>query len=749
MARHPKKLTKSKKKQTPKKTAPAPAPTNPAPIAAHSIWISDSDLDANPATAQENPVVKEKVEPIYGLRLGFGITPEQSLGDSGGLDTGVAATCQAIGADGFDYTAYPIGGIHRVNYTFPVQPTDDNDIAVPPIALPDLQMHRAFWGLYIIGMTSPFIDTDSENLLCATASQHALRYELRHASFLGLKMVLIPVKRIKCENLMEIVKHFVTVEPMDLTICLLYPLTVLNFLDEPDTSFTDIYSLWVSFRRSLPFYMAKRLSVGLYIQDTYIDDEFKIDASLLRWRGETVDAFLFGSKTVYFRPNPLQPGTEINPCYFEQHLNLIATLATAPEAQNFIYAPEHRIISNDRKKVHNMIMYALTTKIHSNILKYGNHHPSYEALQLPMETVKNDLTATVYDSMEVDKQKYDLYGEALFRVYPRIQRRSGNHIYILGAGRGGLIKASLAALRRLKVNSKSFTIYAVEKNPGAVLSLHYLKQSRGANWKNVTIIPGDMRVVLKDPSLPNADIIMSELIGSFGDNELCPELWETTLPILAPHTISIPVQVQSWIAPVSCPRANEQIMHAYDPMRATLHLMNPVTEKEVYTTQETWSDQIFVASLRRCYEVCKPSHLFTFKFPVLGELPSPHSISAHKVFLIPVPVEITGFVGYFSLTLCLDKEGKDDIVISNTPQFGCDDKNFACKSWFPTYIPLRDRGVFVKGGTPLGIAFERVSTEDGVWYEWHCSYTDKYTNSFQKTKFQNESGASHYMPLSP
>ena len=61
-------------------------------------------------------------------------------------------------------------------------------------------------------------------------------------------------------------------------------------------------------------------------------------------------------------------------------------------------------------------------------------------------------------------------------------------------------------------------IYAVEKNPNAVITLKNRVLSEG--WKTVTVIEGDMRH-WKSPQL--AHIIVSELLGSWGDNEC--ELW--------------------------------------------------------------------------------------------------------------------------------------------------------------------------------------------------------------------------------
>lgn len=46
---------------------------------------------------------------------------------------------------------------------------------------------------------------------------------------------------------------------------------------------------------------------------------------------------------------------------------------------------------------------------------------------------------------------------------------------------------------------------------------------------------------------PQPDIIVSELLGSFGDNELSPECLDGVTPLLKPTTVSIPQTYTSYI----------------------------------------------------------------------------------------------------------------------------------------------------------------------------------------------------------
>ena len=60
-------------------------------------------------------------------------------------------------------------------------------------------------------------------------------------------------------------------------------------------------------------------------------------------------------------------------------------------------------------------------------------------------------------------------------------------------------------------------MYALENNPNAIVTLWNLVRTEWAN-ENVKVIESDMRYWEPEEI---ADIIVSELLGSFGDNSLC------------------------------------------------------------------------------------------------------------------------------------------------------------------------------------------------------------------------------------
>lgn len=86
---------------------------------------------------------------------------------------------------------------------------------------------------------------------------------------------------------------------------------------------------------------------------------------------------------------------------------------------------------------------------------------------------------------------------------------------VVGAGRGPLVRNSLTAAESV---GRKIKLYAVEKNVNAVCTLLHLKKHIWGD--RVTVVSCDMREW--EPS-EKADILISELLGSFGDNELSPE----------------------------------------------------------------------------------------------------------------------------------------------------------------------------------------------------------------------------------
>ncbi len=161
-------------------------------------------------------------------------------------------------------------------------------------------------------------------------------------------------------------------------------------------------------------------------------------------------------------------------------------------------------------------------------------------LQAPLQPLMDNLQNATYETFEQDPVKYAHYEEAIYRALVDRQDQERIVICVAGAGRGPLVKRALAALARSKtLNAK---VYAVEKNANAWIGL----QRTFASEDRVELLFGDMRTV-HIPEL--IDMVVSELLGSFGDNELSPECLdgiETSLKRTFPSCGIYPVLIKDY-----------------------------------------------------------------------------------------------------------------------------------------------------------------------------------------------------------
>jgi len=118
-------------------------------------------------------------------------------------------------------------------------------------------------------------------------------------------------------------------------------------------------------------------------------------------------------------------------------------------------------------------------------------------------------------------------------------------VMYFGAGRGPLIRRALSAAKTAKANVH---VVALDKNPNAIVTLRNMIIDEGIE-DQVTLIAGDMRHVKADAL--KGDILISELLGSFGDNELSPECLIPTEKYLNPGGIFIPWSYTNHVLPLS------------------------------------------------------------------------------------------------------------------------------------------------------------------------------------------------------
>lgn len=203
-----------------------------------------------------------------------------------------------------------------------------------------------------------------------------------------------------------------------------------------------------------------------------------------------------------------------------------------------------------------------------------------DKLQTPLDPLHQNLDLETYRVMEEDPIKYQRYEMALIAATRDLKKTLGKavtpttplRILVVGPGRGPLIASSLVASA---VNQVPVEVIAIEKNPNAVRTLrHRFAQfiTEPTTHNRVRVIEGDMRErVVPVPAagagasheedsttatatigVGSVHIIVSELLGSFADNEASPECLYAIEHALHPrHGIMIPQSYTSYLVPVS------------------------------------------------------------------------------------------------------------------------------------------------------------------------------------------------------
>merc|ERR1711935_415375 len=107
----------------------------------------------------------------------------------------------------------------------------------------------------------------------------------------------------------------------------------------------------------------------------------------------------------------------------------------------------------------------------------------------------------------------------------------------------------------------------------------------------VTVVSTDMRDWKTEVK---ADIMVSELLGSFGDNELSPECLDGAQSFLADDGISIPCKYVSYLAPITSSKLHNEVK-AYSDLT---HFETP-----------------YVVKMHNVHQLCESKEVFTFVHP--------------------------------------------------------------------------------------------------------------------------------------
>ncbi|KAI4114126.1 MAG: hypothetical protein LQ345_005045 [Seirophora villosa] len=333
-------------------------------------------------------------------------------------------------------------------------------------------------------------------------------------------------------------------------------------------------------------------------------------------------------------------------------------------------------------------------------------------LQGPLQPLADNLENVAYEVFEEDPVKYNLYEQAIRQAFIDWAQRgrsvsgSAGHIVVavVGAGRGPLITR---ALRASVDTGVKIELWAVEKNPNAFVLLQrqnevswqgqvHLVQSDMRNWRGPCQTPSPALEKHQQPQQQrqrlssarqqayNIDILISELLGSFADNELSPECLDGITALLNPSDgISIPESYTSYLTPIAAPKLHADIL-ARTPSDATTPNTPWVVKLHAIDYLSTTSSAEDPPSAPE-----KPVVLSTWSFTHPAKVPHGSSgenqhneRSARLTFPTIHRGVCHGLAGYFEAVLY------GDVQLSTHP-LTMASKSKDMMSWFPLYFPLK------------------------------------------------------------
>ncbi|VUZ57739.1 unnamed protein product, partial [Hymenolepis diminuta] len=515
-----------------------------------------------------------------------------------------------------------------------------------------------------VGYISEWIDCDSSDEEQSLISQYGLKKEIAWAVHLSLSAIHIPLRHANNVKLAQVLTSFIKSQVTPCRFWITVPLCL-----QTDSAFEDNE---LSSQSSSPWHWWNELvtlagpvvseSLFLVLEMTLNLPE---EGVISRWISEPVAALALSTNLFISNSKGFPILSRPHQTILRRFLKLNAQVILTGESWHGRGFVVYRQYVN--------WIWKCTCEARSS---YEEQSLGYEnRLQEPLQPLQDNLSSATYDVFQMDPYKYKAYEEA---IYLALMSRSGFNgfansegdditpaankqiIYILGAGQGPFVDASLQASCR---SGCPVRIYVVEKNHNALLTLKRRLQTEWAN-EDVHLVPGDMRC-LDNPPAEKADIFVSELLGSFGDNELSPECLDGAQHMLKDDGISIPVSYTSYIAPLQ-----------------SQHIHINASRAESYSKfsnriQEA-SETPYVVRLTNCKILASPQKAFTFTHPRKDIATGSNERYCCRTFTPKDDGVIHGIVGYFEAVLY------ENVTLSIHP----DRHSPNMFSWFPMVFPL-------------------------------------------------------------
>jgi hypothetical protein len=355
-----------------------------------------------------------------------------------------------------------------------------------------------------------------------------------------------------------------------------------------------------------------------------------------------------------------------------------------------------------------------------------NNNNKSEGAQVPRHVNKNlldelpqptttDLVEYNYEALRNDTVKLDRYRQAIDAVLKDKRTGAAMTIYVMGSGIESLVDILIDLLKEDVVKHR---LIAVDKNAHMIKVLN-AKKDENVGRVNLTVLNGDVRdtKTYGTPILP-ANIIVTDFIGVFGDNEMVRE-YMSKLPkelIVKQVTTWIPHSYELFVVPIATNEMHLALKEADDVSH-----FNKIWEVNKTLLQEELKQEVKGNLDRYFITVPKKIDSYTFgqnRLDTLWQNVLIYNMKTDRYnALSKAKVNILyGFVAYFEATLYKGRNAESNIKINSHTD--------GVSSWGYAYVPLKKIGSV------------RLQEEDSIHFEFSKHKKMKLERTYQGTRKQ-------------
>lgn len=339
------------------------------------------------------------------------------------------------------------------------------------------------------------------------------------------------------------------------------------------------------------------------------------------------------------------------------------------------------------------------------IERFGQGYQDY--LQSPLQPLTDNLESITYEVFEKDPIKYEWYELAIAAALKDLAKTIAHTrkivVAVVGAGRGPLVTR---VLRASQSTGTTVQCWAVEKNPNAFVLLQRHNATDPLWNGQVNVVKSDMRYwpgPVQDGITDKVDILISELLGSFADNELSPECLDGVQHVLHPdHGINIPQSYSAHLTPLHTPTLHADLLSRTGEDKWELPYVVMLHQYDYLCVQPEITASALLPDVQQAWSFAHPvppavlqqSHKRAGGSTGIGGWVGGNGSNEHNSrecslrFTSQTGGVCHGLAGYFETVLYSSSDRREKIELSTNP-VTMESKSKDMISWFPIFFPLK------------------------------------------------------------